>query len=119
MIEPLPGANSSTKNQFAELITIPRDKLPQSKAHTREELGSQPGKDDTPTMAQSYAVLNGTTKALLRPQNSKIEKDGFQTVHRKRTTDSYSDVLTQSQPSMEGSSLTSAAGGLNSASLNE
>jgi hypothetical protein len=74
MIESLPGANSSTKNQIAELFTIPRDKLPQSESHTGEELGSHPGKDDTPTMAQSNSILNGTAKALLRPQSPKNEK---------------------------------------------
>jgi hypothetical protein len=43
--------------------------------------------------------------------------DRFTVVHR--TTDTYSDIFAQSQPSLDGSSLTSAAGGLNSASLNE
>jgi hypothetical protein len=65
--------------------------------------------------AHSYTTPTSSTKT--GTPHSFV--DGFQTVHRKRTTDSYSDVLTQSQPSMEGSSLTSAAGGLNSASLNE
>jgi hypothetical protein len=73
-IEPLPGSNSSTKNQIAEQITIPRDKLPQSKSHTGEELGSHSREDDTPTMAQSNSVLNETAKALLRPQSSKNEE---------------------------------------------
>jgi hypothetical protein len=135
------GASSSTKITILGTIAIPSGKSSQLKPHTGTEFhafSSNAISTNSMTSQNSSTALEGTIKALLRPQNSKnVNKlqsskiqshagkealtlsSGFTTVHRKRTTDSYSDVLTQLQPSMEGSSLTSAVGGLNSASLNE
>jgi hypothetical protein len=83
-----------------------------------------PGKTNAGRGA-AHPLRNAFTPiSTLKPSTSSsstrsLDEDGFQLAHRKRTTETYSDILTQSQPSLDGSSLTSAAGGLNSASLNE
>jgi hypothetical protein len=81
-----------------------------------------PGKTNAGRGAAHPLRNANTPVSTMKPSTSSTphtQDDGFRLAHRKRTTETYSDILTQSQPSLDGSSLTSAAGGLNSASLNE
>jgi hypothetical protein len=83
-----------------------------------------PGKTNTGrgTIPPSRISVNSSSissKADNKTNTPHSYVDGFTTVHRRRNLDTYSEVLTQSQTSLDGSSITSAAGGLNSASSNE
>jgi hypothetical protein len=81
-----------------------------------------PGKTNTGrgTIPPSRISVNSTNSSN-RAGNTTSHSfaDGYTTVHRRRNSDTYSDVLTQSQTSIDGSSITSTAGGSNSASSNE
>jgi hypothetical protein len=83
-----------------------------------------PGKTNTGrgTIPPSKISVNSSSissKADNKTNTPHSYADGFTTVHRRRNLDTYSEVLTQSQTSIDGSSITSAAGGSNSASSNE
>jgi hypothetical protein len=102
------------------------NKLQRSKiqSHTGNEAPTipTPGKTNTGrgTIPPSRISVNSTNfSSRAGNTTSHSFADGYTTVHRRRNSDTYSDVLTQSQTSIDGSSITSTAGGSNSASSNE